>query len=166
MKQQIKHVMFSMGLSLLVWAVSVSAPVWAGTDVNINIGVPLPPPIVVEVSPSMVFLAEPAVYVAIGVPYDLFFIGGRYYYLHGGYWYWAPGYGGPWVHVVYRSLPPGLRKFKIEKLHQFREREFKLTKVQGPKYTGRHFNAISGPDQKVREEMKAGPMKPGKGRHK
>jgi hypothetical protein len=91
-----------------MWAGSVSIPAWAGVDVNVNLGIPLPPPIVVAAPPSMVFLGEPGVYVAVGVPYDIFFVSDRYYYFHGDRWYWARGYNGPWVHVVYRSLPPGV----------------------------------------------------------
>ncbi len=163
MKHRIKLVMASIGLGFLMWAVPVGTPAWAEVDVNINIGVPLPPSIVVEAPPMMVFLAEPAVYVAIGTPYDIFFIGGRYYYFYRGNWFWAPGYGGTWVHVVYRSLPPGLRKYKVERLREFREREFKLSKGQGPKYTGRHFIAKSGPDQKAKEAMPGGPIKHGRG---
>jgi len=162
-KHCIKFVTVSIGLGLFLWAVPMGSPAWAGVDVNINVGVPLPPAIVVEAPPTMVFLPEPAVYVAIGVPYDIFFISGRYYYLYGGNWFWAPGYGGPWVHVVYRSLPPGLRKYKVERLRVFREREFKLSKEQGPKYKGRHFMAISGPNQKAKEAGPGGPIKHGRG---
>jgi hypothetical protein len=164
MKPWIKFLMVSIGLGLFMWSVSVGTPAWAGVDVNINVGVPLPPAILVEAAPTMVFLNEPAVYVAIGVPYDLFFISGRYYYFHGGNWFWAPGYGGPWVHVVYKSLPPGLRKYKVEKLRDFREREFKLSKERGPKYSGKHFIAESGPNRKVKEH--GGPEKHGKGSRK
>ena len=160
-----KQLMILTGWSLVVWMVPVSVPVWAGVDVNINIGVPLPPAIVVEAPPAMVFLAEPGVYVAVGVPYDIFFIGDHYYYAHGGYWYWAPGYGGPWVHVVDQSLPSGLRRYKVDRLHEFREREFQRYREDGPKYRGKHFNAVAGPGPKVRDEMKRGPMEPGKGKH-
>ena len=65
----------------------------------------------------MVYLPEPSAYVAVGIPYDLYFVGGRYYYLRGSNWFWAPGYGGPWNYVAYSSVPPGLRKFKPARLH-------------------------------------------------
>jgi hypothetical protein len=89
----------------------------------------------------MIYLQEPAAYVAVGIPYDIYFIGGRYYYLHGNNWFWGNGYNGPWVFVNYSSLPPGLRKFKVERLHEFREREYKVYKVQGPGFKGQHFEA-------------------------
>jgi hypothetical protein len=89
----------------------------------------------------MVYLAEPAAYVAVGIPFDIFFVGGHYYYLHGNDWFWGPGYNGPWVVVERRSIPPGLVKYKIERLHEFREREYHVYKVQGPAYKGKHFDA-------------------------
>jgi hypothetical protein len=162
MKHRITQVMVSTGCGLLVWMAATILPIsappaWAGVDVHINLGVPpvvveAPPPVVVEEPPTMVFLPEPGIYVAIGVPYDIFFISGRYYYFRGGNWFWAGGYGGPWTHVVYRSLPPGLRRYKIERLHEFREREHKVYRAQGPKFQGKHFAAVPGP--KAREQRK------------
>lgn len=123
----------------------------AEVGVNLNINIGAPPPVVVEAPPTMLFLGQPGVFVAVGVPYDIFFVSGRYYYFHDGHWFWASGYGGPWVFVEGRSLPPGLRKYKINQLRGYREREFKAYKVQGPKYGGRHFVGASepGPQFKV-----------------
>jgi len=68
-------------------AMAIAAPSsYAGVGVNINIGVPLPPPVVVQAPPEMVIIPEAGVYVAVGTPYDLFFLSGRYYYFHNGYW--------------------------------------------------------------------------------
>jgi hypothetical protein len=92
----------------------------------------------------MLFLPEPGVYVAAGTSYDLFFLDGRYYYYHGDNWFWATGYGGPWVHVVSTSLPPGLRRYKVVQLRDFREREYRVYKVQGANFKGKHFYAVSG----------------------
>ena len=83
-------------------------------------------------------------YVAVGVPYDIFFVDGRYYYFHGDDWFWAAGYGGPWVHIVYRSLPPGLRKHNVVQLREFREHEYRVYTVQGPQFKGKSFRAASG----------------------
>ncbi len=156
----------TMLLSLIMGVGPVSVPAWAEVDVNINVGIPLPPPIVVATPPAMVFLTEPAVYVAVGVPYDIFFVSGRYYYFHGDRWYWARGYGGPWVHVAYQSLPPGLRRYKVERLHTFRDREFHRYNAQGPRYKGRHFVAVPSPGHQTRENVGAGGKEPGAGKHK
>ena len=144
MKRQIKRYAFMM-MALIVlqcmlphdgfWSVAASAQV----NVNINIGAP--PPVVVRARPTMVYLPEPAAYVAVGIPYDIYFVTGRYYYLHGNDWFWAQGYNGPWVYVSYNSLPPGLRKYRVERLHEFREREAKAYAVQGPGFKGKHFEA-------------------------
>ena len=122
----------------LVWAVPQS---FGGVDVNINIQIPVPPAVVVEAPPEMIIVPEAGVYVAVGVPYDIYFINARYYYFHNGYWYWARGYGGPWVHVEYRTLPPGLRKYKVERLHEFREHAWKEYRERGQGFKGKHFKA-------------------------
>lgn len=145
------------GMMLGVLLLSSVGATPASAEVNINVNIGAPPPIVVHQPPTMVYLAEPGVFVAVGVPYDVFFIGGRYYYFHGDHWFWASGYGGPWVHVVHTSLPPGLRKHKVVKLREYREREYRVYKTQGPKFKGKHFNADPGPHAaKVRSESQGG----------
>jgi len=139
------------------------APARAEVNVNINIGPP--PPVVVQAPPEMVFLPDPGVYVAVGIAFDVFVFSGRYYYFHDGNWFWARGYGGPWVHVAYKSLPPGLRKYKIGKLRAFREREYKVYKAQGPKFKGKHFVAVEGPGHKAKGHMKMEAEAHGKGKH-
>lgn len=142
---------------------AVVAPARAEMNLNINIGVPppvvvAPPPVEVQAPPDMIFLPEPGIYVAVGIPFDVFFVSGRYYYFHGGNWFWASGYRGPWSHVVYKSLPPMLRRYKVERLHAFREREYKAYRVQGPKFKGKHFVAVPGPGARhqMREHVKGG----------
>ena len=130
-----------MGLTLVTSA--MATPAFAEVNINVNIGAP--PAVIVHERPTMVYLPEPGMYVAIGVPYDIFFVSGRYYYFHGDNWFWAGGYGGPWVHVVSRSLPPGLQKYKVVQLRDFREREYRVYKTQGPKFAGKHFDADPGP---------------------
>ena len=151
------------GSGILLWSLGVVSSVRA--EVNVNINIAPPPPVVVEAPPQMVFLPEPGVYVAVGIPFDVFFISGRYYYFHGGNWFWAKGYGGPWTHAVSKSLPPGLRKYKVEQLHKFREREYKVYKVQGPKFKGKHFVAEAGPGHKSKGHMKMEAEAHGKGKH-
>jgi hypothetical protein len=138
-------------LLCVLLAAGVLAPP-AGAQVNVNVNIGAPPAVVVPVAPTMVFLSDPGVYVAVGVPYDIFFIGGRYYYIHGDNWFWAPGYGGPWNYVVYKTLPPGLRKHKMKRLREFREREYRVYKVQGRNFNGKYFDAEPGPGLKVKEQ--------------
>jgi hypothetical protein len=117
---------------------------WAGTQVSINVNIGPPPPVIVHSAPTMVYLAEPAVYAAVGVPYDIFFISGRYYYLRGSDWFWAAGYGGPWTYIEYKTLPPGLRKYKVERLKDYREKQYVVYRQEGPKFKGKHFMAVEG----------------------
>jgi len=152
--------MMGLGAALCVtpskdfWSVSAASP-----QVNINVNIGQPPPVVVRERPTMVYLAEPAAYVAVGIPFDIFFVSGRYYYLHGNDWFWGTGYNGPWVAVTYRSIPPGLQKYKIERLHEFREREYRVYKVEGPKFKGKHFEADEFRDDHDRDHDD----KPGRG---
>lgn len=128
-------------LSLVLLASLFPTQVHAQINVNVNIGPPAP--VIVEAPPPMLFLSDPGVYVAVGIPYDVFFISGRYYYFHGDHWFWGPGFRGPWTYVGIRSLPPGLRRYKIVRLREYREREYKVYKVQGRNFRGKHFNAVA-----------------------
>jgi uncharacterized membrane protein YgcG len=151
-----KMALTGLGLLLAVIAMEggLAAPAYAEVNINVNIGPP--PPIVVVEPPTMLFLGEPGLYVAVGVPYDVYFVGGRYYYYHGSNWFWGPGYGGPWVHVVHKSLPPGLQRYKVVQLRDFREREYRVYKVQGPKFKGKKFDADPGPHGKTQRASSNG----------
>ena len=48
----------------------------AHAQVNINVQIGEPPPVVVYAPPTMVLMPEPQMYVAVGVPYDIFFASG------------------------------------------------------------------------------------------
>ena len=132
-------------LVLIVTLGVLAEPARAQVNVNVHIGPP--PPVVVYSPPTMVLMPEPQTYVAVGVPYDIFFIGGRYYYLHGGHWFWGPAYAGPWTYVAVESLPPGLRRYKVKQLHEFREREYRVYRAQGPNFRGTYFVAEDDDDE-------------------
>ena len=150
-------------LACALFSVILTTVTPASAQVNVNINIGPPPPVVVHAAPTMLFLPEPAIYVAVGTPYDIFFIDGRYYYFHGDNWFWASGYRGPWVHVVYRSLPLGLRKFKVHHLRQYREREYAVYRVQGPKFKGKHPVGIEDGDSGGGKSQGRGRGKRGKG---
>ena len=128
-------------LSLMLLGV-FSTQARAQVHVNINIGPPAP--VIVEAPPQMLFLPDPGVYVAVGIPYDVFFLSGHYYYFHGNNWFWGPGYGGPWTYVEYRGLPPGLQRYKVVRLREYREREYRVYRDQGRNFSGKHFYAAAG----------------------
>jgi len=114
-------------------------PAHAQFSIDVHIGEP--PPVVVSAPPTMVLMPETQMYVAVGVPYDIYFISGHYYYLNGGHWFWGPRYGGPWTYVAIEKLPPGLRRYKVTQLHAFRDREYNGYKARGPAFHGKYFVA-------------------------
>jgi hypothetical protein len=129
-------------VALVIGALSVQA---RAAEVHVNVNIGTPPPIVVRSAPTMVYLAEPGVYAAVGIPYDVYFVSGRYYYNRGNNWFWGPGYGGPWTYVEYRALPRGIGQYRVARLHEFREREYKVYRTRGPNFHGRYFVADYGP---------------------
>jgi hypothetical protein len=134
------------GLMSLLMLLAGLLPTHAHAQVHVNVNIGQPPPVIVQAPPPMLLLPEPGVYVAVGIPYDVFFLGGRYYYVQGNHWFWGPGYAGPWTYVEYRSLPPGLRKYKVVKLREYREREYQVYRVQGASFRGEHFSAVKVDD--------------------
>jgi hypothetical protein len=124
---------------------SLLAPQAQAAEVHVNINIGAPPPIIVHSAPTMLYLPQPGFYVAVGIPYDLFFVGSRYYYVRGNDWYWGPGYGGPWTHVAYRSLPPGLQKYRVQRIREFREYEYRTYRVSRSDNRSKHFVADYGP---------------------
>ena len=101
MKRQVKRIaLMTTGLSLsLCSMLPKQATARPASEVNVNINIGPPPPVVVQARPTMIYLQEPAAYVAVGIPYDIYFVSGRYYYLHGRDWFWGNGYNGPWTVV-------------------------------------------------------------------
>jgi len=90
--------------------VVTAAPVHAGTNVNVNLGIPAPvvvapQPVYVEQPPEMVVIPRSNVYFAPGVSVDLFFYDNRWWNRRKDRWYRASGYNGPWVAVGQRHVP-------------------------------------------------------------
>jgi hypothetical protein len=82
-----------------------SAPA-ADVSVNVNIGAPPPPAIVLPAPPALVVVpGVPLVRYAPSTNVDLFFHESRWYYSHGGYWYVGRSYRGPWTFVPVARLP-------------------------------------------------------------
>ncbi len=148
---------------LLVSAAPLARAGNVGVDLNINIGnqprevvpVPVPvapatPPVVIEEPPE--FVAPPALgfYVAVGVPYDLYFTGNNYYVCKGNVWYRSPRYNGPWDVVRYKALPPGLRKHRLENIRHLRDEEYRMYRGDADHYRGRHFR----PGREGREDKR------------
>ena len=150
-----------------------------GVNLNINLGEPPrqvivapPPPVYVAPPPPPVYAAPPAYppvdafrveddvqfvypdslgfYVAVGVPYDLFYLQNSYFLFRDGRWLRAPSSRGPWMVQRYRELPPGLRRYKIERIREYRTREYAVYNRDREHYRGRNFR--SGKEQRKAEK--------------
>lgn len=122
-----------------------------GLSFNINVG---GPPIVVAQPPDFIYPAELGFGVAVGVPYDMFYSNGIYFVYRGGGWYRTSAYGGSWVRVGQRQLPPELRRYNINKIHAFRDREYRVYSNDRDHYRGKRFNP-AGERREERHDVKA-----------
>jgi hypothetical protein len=95
-----------------------------GYDLNIHIGNRSPAPIIVDEPPLFLVPAALGFQVAVGVPYDMFRIDGRYYLCKDEVWYAAAGYGGPWIVLQRDRLPPGLAKRRYAEIIALRNEEY------------------------------------------
>ena len=101
---------------------------------------PAPPAVVtIDDDVNFVYPARLGFYVAVGVPYDLFYARNNYYLFRDGSWFRALGSNGPWVATRYRDLPPGLRRHDIERIRAYRRAEYDIYRHDRDRYRGRHF---------------------------
>jgi len=103
---------------------------------SINVG---GPPVVIAQPPDFLYPPELGYGVAVGVPYDMFYVSGVYYIFRGGGWYRTPSYGGNWVKVRHREIPPELRRYRIGRIHEFRDREYRVYSRDRDHYSGRYY---------------------------
>jgi len=136
----------------LALSVSAACAGNVGVDVNLHLGnqpqqvvvpapvVPQPAPVVsIEEDVHFVYPAQLGFYVAVGVPYDLFYVKNSYYLCRDGRWFRAHGSHGPWVATQYRNLPPGLRRHKLERVREYRNAEYDVYRRDRDHYRGKHF---------------------------
>ena len=122
----------------------------AAADVGVNVNIGIPQPVVITEAPEFIFAPTLGFYVAVGVPYDIVLISNNYYLYRGNVWYRAPHYNGPWVMTTYRSLPPGLRKHKFERIRAVRDQEYRVYQADRDHYRGKHFR----PDKQWKQARK------------
>lgn len=138
-----------------------------GIDLNIHLGdrpreiivrEPVAPPperiIVIEEDVQFIFPEGLGFYVAVGVPYDLFYERNNYYLFRDGRWFRAPGSRGPWVVMPHRDLPPGLLRHKIERVRAYRDMEYDVYRRDSEQYRGRHFHTSKEEWKEQRREEK------------
>ena len=100
-----------------------------------------PPPVVLEAPPHMVYDEGLGIYIAVGVPFDIFFNNNVYFYHVNGVWYRSPYYRGPWTRAEVRRIPRGLREHRIEEVRGIRERSWREYRGNENRYRGKHFQA-------------------------
>ena len=111
---------------------------------------PAPPEIYVEESPQFIYSPELSMYVAVGVPYDLFYTGNGYFYFYGGRWYHGPYYNGPWVFAPRSIFPPVLLRYRIGQIRHFRNMEFRRYQHDRAHYRGRlHRPEFRGGNRRI-----------------
>ncbi len=164
-----KKVLFS-----LAFASVLGCPLAYANNVDFNVGINIgnhpreavPVPVPVAPPPQPVYVQQPVVieeppefiappqlgfYAAVGVPYDLFYVGSRYYLYRGNAWYAAPNYNGPWVSVRYGTLPPAMRRYPFEKIRYYRDAGYRDYRRGGSPYWEKHrFH----PDKALKEQRK------------
>jgi hypothetical protein len=122
---------------------------------SINVG---GPPIVIEQPPEFLYPAELGFGVAVGVPYDMFYLSGIYYVYRGGGWYRTDAYGGHWIKVRHRDLPYSIRRHRINRIHEFRDREHRIyvrdRDHYREHYRGRYFRPGVAARHERREERR------------
>ncbi len=161
-----KHFSFLSAILLLGTATAFAGNV--GVDLNVNIGTPppqqvivreqAPPPsreIIIEEDIDFIYPEQLGFYVAVGVPYDLFYLRNQYYMYRGGQWYRGPHHRGPWASVHYRQLPPGLRRHKLDRVRYYRDHEYVTYERERDHYRGQHFRSgKEGRKEQRREEKR------------
>lgn len=124
-------------LILMAGALIVKA---ADVGISVNVNVDNGPSDVVLAEPP-IFLYPPALgfYVAVGIPYNLFYVDFNYYLYRGNTWFIASSYNGPWVAVRYERLPRRLRRYKYHRLITIRDKEFQRYDHDRDHYQGKFY---------------------------
>jgi hypothetical protein len=90
--------------------IGIGHPSRTTAQVNISVGInlPPPPPLVIPAPPPMFVIPRTYVYFAPDVDVDIFFYGGYWYRPYRGYWYRSGAYNGKWVYLAPNKVPPVL----------------------------------------------------------
>jgi len=98
----------------LVWFIiqvlCFSTMVCSEVNIQVGVNVPPPPPLLIPAPPPLVVVPRTYVYFAPEVEVDIFFYQGYWYRPYEGRWYRAKSYKGPWIYLVPEKVPhPVLR---------------------------------------------------------
>ena len=129
-------------LLLLCTMTLLGGPTAWSSDVSIQIQLGAPAPAPYEVSQPPLFLYPPDLgyYVAVGVPFGLFYVDNYYYSIRRGVWYVSPHYNGPWYHVRSGHLPPRLVRYRYRDVIHRRDAEYRHYMKDRDHYRGRQYH--------------------------
>jgi len=102
-------------------------------------------PITLTDAPEFLFPPQLGFGVAVGVPYDMFYLSDGYYFLKGGTWYRSRSYQGPWQVQGFSRVPAELRKYDLRTIHALRNSEFADFWKNRDHYRGRYFRPDGEP---------------------
>jgi len=88
-------------------AVSLAVPAPARSQVNVQVNIGQPPPVIVA-QPAMVMVPASQVYYAPSYGSDLFLYGGRYYTVRDDRWFYAARPNAPWVSIAIGKVPSAI----------------------------------------------------------
>lgn len=135
-----KRLSLLFGMLMVLGATSAwSSDVRVGADIHIRLGDPVPAPYMISQPPLFLYPQDLGFYVAVGVPFGLFYIDNYYYTPRGGVWYGAPHYNGPWYHVKPGHLPPGLVKHRYRNVIHHRDVEYRHYLKDRDHYRGERY---------------------------
>lgn len=150
-----KHLLRWQLATLLMLCASTASAENVGFDVNLHLGNAQRQQVIVrepvyrhapqgfQINEDINFLRPSSLgfYVAVGLPYDLFYVDNAYYLFRDGDWHRARYSRGPWATVSHRDLPRNLRRHKIEQLRQYRDQEYRVYRHNERNYRGRHYRS-------------------------
>jgi len=104
-------------LALMLMGLGQMDKAIAEVNIKVGINVPPPPPLVIPSPPPMYVIPRTYVYFAPNIEVDVFFYHGYWYRPHQGHWYQSKNYNGHWVYIappkvptVLLDLPPNFRR--------------------------------------------------------
>ena len=130
----------------VVVAPAVSAPVYQAPE---PAPVPEPvypvaqepaPTVVIEQAPQLIFSPILGFYVAVGAPYDMVYVNNLYYVHRNGVWLASPNVRGPWLETPAYRLPYGLKRYNVERIRFYRDKEYSVYRRDPANYHGRFLN--------------------------
>lgn len=122
----------------------------ADISFRINVG---GPSVVIAQPPTFLYPPELGFGVAVGVPYNMYYVSGVYYVYRGGGWYKTSSYGGDLRKIRHRELPREIRRHKIANIQQYRDREYRGYLRGNDHYKGK-YSRPHGRGYKEHREMR------------